>query len=92
MVPSPLDVTSCQVGQLNLQKSEIRNQMDVTSCKVGELNLRLVSRLKLFHLFRHEKSFSDGVADETVRLFSFLGYKAPQNSTGMGFYGHATYL
>ena len=93
MVPSPLNVTSCEVGQLNLQKSEIRNQkseiriqkseirnqMDFTSCEVGQLNLILVSRAKLFHLLRHEKSFSEGIADETVGLLSFLGYQAPQN-------------
>ena len=63
----------------------VPSPLDVTSGKVGKLNLVLSSLVVLLLLLRHEKSLSNGVADETVGLLSFLVYQAPQNSTAMGF-------
>ena len=70
----------------------VPSSLDISSCKVGELNLMLVTLVPLVHLLRHEKSISDGIADETVRLLSLLVYEASQNSTGMGVKGEKTKL
>ena len=61
----------------------IPSPLDVPTCKVGKLNFVFGSCVPLFHFLRHEKSFSDGVADESVGALSFLSYQAPQNCTGM---------
>ena len=60
----------------------VSSPLDVSTGKIRKLHFLLRSRVPLFHLLRHEKPLSDGQADESVRLFSFLGYQAPQNCTG----------
>ena len=52
--------------------------LDVPTRKVGELNFVFGFCVVLFHFLRHEKSFSDRIADEAVGALSFLSYQAPQ--------------